>query len=92
LAANRIKKISVSRLSSVTSLVNACISHLNRSQDILGVRADNGNDKFQKLKNESTSINDGKIKLDQSNTTFIESEKFGSVKSMASYSAKIKRT
>ncbi len=67
----------------------AYILHLNRSQDILYVKADNGNDKCQKLKNESTSINDEKIKSDLCNITITESEKRGSVTSMTSYLGKI---
>ncbi|MDP8906385.1 MAG: hypothetical protein M3M88_02560 [Thermoproteota archaeon] len=90
MAANRIKKGSVSRLSSVTDLVIACITHLNNSQDILYVKSDNENDKCQKLKNESTSINDEKIKSDECNITITGSEKCGSVTSMTSHLGKIK--
>ena len=69
MAANRIKKGSVSRLLSVTVLVSAYITHLDNSRDIFYVKADNGNDTCQKIKKESTSVNDEGIKSDECNTT-----------------------
>jgi hypothetical protein len=75
LASNRIKKGSVSRLPSVTVLVSAYITHLDNSRDILYVKADNGNDTCQKIKNESTIINDGEIKSDECSTTITVSKK-----------------
>jgi hypothetical protein len=82
LAANRIKKCSVSRLPSVTVLVSAYITHLDNSQDVLYVKADNGNDTCQKIKNEITSINDEEIKSDECNTTITWSGKCDSLTSM----------
>lgn len=69
MAANRIKKGTVSRLPSVTVLVSAYTTHLDNSRDILYVKADNGNDSCQKIKKESTGINDEGIKPDECNTT-----------------------
>ena len=75
MAANRIKKGSVSILPSVTAIANAYITHLDNSQDILCVKADNGNYTGQKIKNESTSINDEEIKSNECNTTITASKK-----------------
>ncbi|MDP8905914.1 MAG: hypothetical protein M3M88_00130 [Thermoproteota archaeon] len=89
MAANRIKK-GGSRLSSVTVLVSAYITHLDKSRDILYVKAENGNDTCQKIKNEITSINDDEIKSDDCNTTITGSEKYDSSTSMTSYLGNIK--
>ncbi len=84
------KKDSVFRLSSATVLVIVNISHLNNFQDILSVKADNGNDKCQKIKNECTCIKDEKIKLDECDASIDGSEKCDSVTSFLSYRGNIK--
>ncbi|HEX8678132.1 MAG TPA: hypothetical protein VF700_12985, partial [Segetibacter sp.] len=75
LAANRIKKGSVYRLSSVTDIASAYITHLDNSRDIFYVKEDNGNDTSQNIKNESTRINDEEIKSEECNTKIMGSEK-----------------
>ena len=75
MAANRIKKGSVSRLPSVSVLVSVYITHFDNSRDILHGKADNGNDICQKIKNESTSTNDEEIESDECNTKTKGSEK-----------------
>lgn len=90
MAANRIKKGSVSRLPSVTVLVNAYITHHDNSQDIMYVKADDGNDTFKKIKNKSTSINNKEIKLDEFNTTITGSEKCDSLTPFLSHPGNIK--
>jgi hypothetical protein len=75
LAANRIKKSSVFRLSSITVLVTVYLSHFDNHQEILYVKADNGNDNCQKIKNESTSLNNEEIKWDECKTSGTGSEK-----------------
>ncbi|MBA3284726.1 MAG: hypothetical protein H0U27_06655 [Nitrosopumilus sp.] len=90
MAANRIKKYSVFRLSSITVLVTVYISHFDNFQDILYVKADNGNDKCQKIKIESTSLNDEEIKSDECNTSVTGSEKCDSLTSFLSFLGNIK--
>ena len=77
-------------LSSVTVLATVYISHFDNLQDILYVKADNGNDKCQKIKNESTSINDKDIKSDECNTSITESEKCDSLTTFLSHPGNIK--
>ncbi len=81
MAANRIKKGPVSRLSLGTVLVIVYITHLNNSQDILYVKTGNRNYKCQKLKNENTSIKDEKIKPNEGNIIITEGEKCDSATS-----------
>ena len=75
MAANRIKKGLVYRLSSGTAIASAYITHLDNSRDIFYVKADNGNDTSQNIKNESTSINDEEIKSDKCDSKIMGSEK-----------------
>ncbi len=82
MAANRIKKGSISGLLVGIVLVVAFVTHLDNSHNTMYVKAANENDKCQELNYENTITNDYEIIADECNRIINGSEKCDSVTSM----------